>query len=95
VMWLRMNSVTVRTLGRGPRRASSETYRGGSTDPFILSWPAGITAKGQVRTRYAHIIDMVPTLLGTCSEQRRPRLCQVDAASASARRRSPTTVNGP
>jgi arylsulfatase len=45
------------------RRWKRETYRGGSTDPFIVSWPAGIKAKGQVRTQYAHIIDMVPTLL--------------------------------
>ncbi|TFD31202.1 arylsulfatase [Cryobacterium cryoconiti] len=45
------------------RRWKRETYRGGSTDPFIVSWPAGITARGEVRTQYAHIIDMVPTLL--------------------------------
>jgi arylsulfatase len=45
------------------RRWKRETYRGGSTDPFIVSWPVGIKARGQVRTQYAHIIDMVPTLL--------------------------------
>ena len=45
------------------RRWKRETYRGGSTDPFIVSWPAGITARGEVRPQYAHIIDMVPTLL--------------------------------
>jgi arylsulfatase A-like enzyme len=45
------------------RRWKRETYRGGSTDPFIVSWPKGITAKGEVRTQYAHIIDMVPTVL--------------------------------
>jgi arylsulfatase len=45
------------------RRWKRETYRGGATDPFIVSWPAGIKAKGEVRTQYAHIIDMVPTLL--------------------------------
>ena len=45
------------------RRWKRETYRGGSTDPFIVSWPAGITARGAVRNQYAHIIDMVPTLL--------------------------------
>jgi arylsulfatase A-like enzyme len=45
------------------RRWKRETYRGGSTDPFIVSWPAGIKARGEVRTQYAHIIDMVPTVL--------------------------------
>jgi arylsulfatase len=45
------------------RRWKRETYRGGASDPFIVSWPRGITAKGEVREQYAHIIDMVPTLL--------------------------------
>jgi arylsulfatase A-like enzyme len=45
------------------RRWKRETYRGGASDPFIVSWPAGITAKGEVRTQYAHIIDLVPTVL--------------------------------
>lgn len=45
------------------RRWKRETYRGGASDPFIVSWPEGIKAKGEVRTQYAHIIDMVPTLL--------------------------------
>jgi arylsulfatase len=45
------------------RRWKRETYRGGSCDPFIVSWPTGIKAKGEVRTQYAHIIDMVPTVL--------------------------------
>jgi arylsulfatase len=45
------------------RRWKRETYRGGASDPFIVSWPSRITAKGEVRTQYAHIIDMVPTVL--------------------------------
>ena len=45
------------------RRWKRETYRGGVSDPFIVSWPRGITARGEVRTQYAHIIDMVPTVL--------------------------------
>ncbi len=45
------------------RRWKRETYRGGVSDPFIVSWPAGIRARGEVRTQYAHIIDMVPTIL--------------------------------
>ena len=45
------------------RRWKRETYRGGASDPFIVSWPRRITARGEVRTQYAHIIDMVPTVL--------------------------------
>ena len=45
------------------RRWKRETYRGGSTDPFVLSWPARIEARGEFRTQYAHAIDMVPTVL--------------------------------
>jgi arylsulfatase A-like enzyme len=45
------------------RRWKRETYRGGACDPFIVAWPARIKSKGEVRTQYAHIIDMVPTVL--------------------------------
>ncbi len=45
------------------RRWKRETYRGGASDPFIVSWPKGIKARGEVRTQYAHIIDMMPTVL--------------------------------
>ncbi|MEV0950478.1 arylsulfatase [Promicromonospora sp. NPDC050249] len=45
------------------RRWKRETYRGGATDPFVVAWPAGIAARGEVRSQYAHAIDMVPTVL--------------------------------
>ncbi len=45
------------------RRWKRETYRGGSSDPFIVHWPKGIKTKGEIRTQYTHIIDMVPTVL--------------------------------
>jgi arylsulfatase A-like enzyme len=45
------------------RRWKRETYRGGACDPFIVHWPARIKAKGEVREQYAHVIDMVPTVL--------------------------------
>jgi arylsulfatase len=45
------------------RRWKRETYRGGISDPFIIHWPKGIQAKGEVRMQYAHAIDMVPTVL--------------------------------
>jgi arylsulfatase len=50
--------------GNAPfRRWKRETYRGGTADPFLVHWPQGIQARGEVRTQYAHIIDMVPTVL--------------------------------
>jgi len=45
------------------RRWKRETYRGGASDPFLVHWPGGIRARGEVRTQYAHLIDMVPTIL--------------------------------
>jgi len=45
------------------RRWKRETYRGGACDPFLVHWPSGISARGEVRGQYAHIVDMVPTVL--------------------------------
>ncbi|KKG07757.1 arylsulfatase [Methanosarcina sp. 2.H.A.1B.4] len=45
------------------RRWKRETYRGGISDPFIVHWPRGMMSRGEVRTQYAHAIDMVPTVL--------------------------------
>jgi arylsulfatase len=45
------------------RRWKRETYRGGVSDPFLVHWPDGIKAKGEIRSQYAHAIDMVPTVL--------------------------------
>ena len=38
-------------------------YSGGTCDPMVISWPAGIKAKGQVRHQYHHATDIVPTIL--------------------------------
>jgi arylsulfatase len=51
------------------RRWKRETYRGGISDPFIVHWPAGIQARGEVRSQYAHAIDMVPTVLDALGVQ--------------------------
>ncbi|MFD2246459.1 arylsulfatase [Pontibacter ruber] len=45
------------------RRWKRETYRGGVSDAFVVHYPKGIKAKGEIRTQYAHAIDMVPTVL--------------------------------
>jgi arylsulfatase len=38
-------------------------FNGGTSDPCIISWPAGIKAKGEIRDQYHHAIDIVPTIL--------------------------------
>ena len=38
-------------------------FNGGTSDPCIMSWPAGMKAKGEIRTQYHHAIDVVPTIL--------------------------------
>jgi arylsulfatase A-like enzyme len=45
------------------KRWKKEIYRGGASDAFVVSWPAGIEAKGEIRHQFGHIIDMVPTVL--------------------------------
>lgn len=45
------------------RRWKRETYRGGVSEPCIVSWPAGIADHGGIRHQYAHAIDILPTLL--------------------------------
>jgi arylsulfatase len=45
------------------KRWKRETYRGGVSDAFIVHWPKGVKAKGEIRTQFAHAIDMVPTVL--------------------------------
>jgi arylsulfatase A-like enzyme len=39
------------------------SYQGGICDPLVVSWPAGMKARGEVRDQYHHVIDIVPTLL--------------------------------
>ncbi len=38
-------------------------FNGGTSDPCVISWPAGIKAGGEVREQYHHAIDLVPTIL--------------------------------
>ena len=38
-------------------------FNGGTSDPCIISWPAGMKSKGEIREQYHHAIDIVPTIL--------------------------------
>jgi arylsulfatase len=39
------------------------SFNGGTCDPCIISWPAGIASRGEIRSQYHHAIDIVPTVL--------------------------------
>jgi arylsulfatase len=38
-------------------------HRGGQHDALIVSWPAGIKARGEIRNQYHHITDIAPTIM--------------------------------
>jgi arylsulfatase A-like enzyme len=44
------------------KRYKQNTHGGGIRDPLIVHWPDGIRDKGQIRTQYHHVIDLVPTV---------------------------------
>jgi arylsulfatase A-like enzyme len=37
-------------------------YEGGTSDMCLVSWPAGIEARGESRGQYIHAVDVVPTV---------------------------------
>ena len=39
------------------------SHWGGTRNGLIVHWPAGISAKGELRTQFHHVIDIAPTLL--------------------------------
>ena len=38
-------------------------FNGGTSDPCIISWPAGMKARGELRDQYHHAVDLTPTIL--------------------------------
>jgi arylsulfatase len=60
-------------LGIGPGWASAANtpfrlyksweHEGGNCTPLIVRWPAGIQARGELRTNPGHLIDVVPTII--------------------------------
>ena len=78
-------------------------FNGGTSDPCIVSWPAGMKSKGEIRHQYHHAIDLVPTVLDVLGVEppdvdqgSRPELASTASACATAsttrgcRRRRPT-----
>ncbi len=42
------------------------SHFGGTRNPMVVHWPKGIKAKGEIRTQFHHVIDVVPTILEAC-----------------------------
>ena len=45
------------------RRHKTWVHEGGTSTPLIVHWPAGIKAKGELRSSPGHVVDIVPTVL--------------------------------
>lgn len=45
------------------------TNEGGISTPFIVHWPKGFPARGELRHDVGHVIDIVPTLLEVAGEK--------------------------
>ncbi len=45
-------------------------HEGGIATPLVVHWPAGITARGELRKNSGHVIDLVPTILEVAGGKR-------------------------
>ena len=45
------------------KRYKQNTHGGGIRDPLVISWPNGLGREGGLRHQFAHVSDLVPTLL--------------------------------
>jgi arylsulfatase len=45
------------------QRWKRDATRGGTAEPFVVHWPAGFGARGEIRTQFTHAVDVVPTVL--------------------------------
>jgi arylsulfatase len=43
------------------------SHLGGTRNPMVVHWPKGIQAKGEIRSQFHHVIDVVPTILEACT----------------------------
>jgi arylsulfatase len=39
------------------------TWLGGTRTPLVVHWPKGISAPGQARSQFCHVVDLAPTIL--------------------------------
>ncbi len=41
-------------------------WLGGTRTPMVVHWPAGFEARGEIRSQFCHIVDLMPTILESC-----------------------------
>lgn len=39
------------------------TWLGGTRTPLVVHWPRGVAARGEIRSQFAHVVDLLPTVL--------------------------------
>jgi arylsulfatase len=42
------------------------SHFGGTRNNLVVSWPEGIKARGEIRSQFHHVIDIMPTILEVC-----------------------------
>ena len=52
------------------RMYKQRTHLGGVADPLIVSWPAKIVSRGELRHQFVHVVDLYPTLLEIAGAKR-------------------------
>jgi arylsulfatase A-like enzyme len=52
------------------RRHKTWVHEGGISTPLVVHWPAGIPARGELRTAPTHLVDFVPTALEVAGVQK-------------------------
>ncbi|OBI82323.1 arylsulfatase [Mycobacterium sp. 1245805.9] len=75
------------------------SHEGGIADPAIISWPAGIAARGEVRDNYVNVCDITPTvydLLGLTAPEKVKGIAQkpLDGVSFKAALADPGADTG-
>jgi arylsulfatase len=81
------SAATFLCLGPGWSTSSNTPFRlhkswvheGGISSPLVVHWPAGITARGELRHDLCHFIDLIPTLTDLAGVQPEPTWRGVDA----------------
>ena len=56
------------------RKHKTWVHEGGISTPLIVSWPKGITARGELRHSPGHVVDLVPTILDATGREAIRRL---------------------
>jgi arylsulfatase len=78
-------------VGNTPlKRYKGNTHGGGVRDPLIISWPARLAARGELRDQFCHMIDIVPTVLELLGAAAAPTVAGVDQQPIEGKSLVPT-----